>query len=130
MSMPIANLPRLIAVNQVEDCGPDGCRCPHCDAKDRYITWASAADGQLVGAMAGCLQLFPQSPLLAEHKRATDRIRDYQRQGWRPAVHDLNILAAIEAVGRGEQLEWYAMDVIYDVRRARAAASARRWGRR
>lgn len=59
-------LPAIVAVLKIVDHGPcdDGhasAHCPHCGAGGRYIHYAILEDGTKIGAMRGCIQLFPQN---------------------------------------------------------------------
>lgn len=96
--MTISTLPRILAFDGVTDAGEYGATtCPHCDAKGRYIYWFITEAGERKGAMAGCIKLYPTSPLADAHKSVLDKVRsDKALNGW-----DTKILEAIEATAAG-----------------------------
>ena len=76
---PLASYPRIIAFTGTHDGGPcdDGptAVCPHCGADGRYVHFFRCDDGREYGAMSGCLELFPVSPVARIQKRLMDKER-------------------------------------------------------
>lgn len=64
----VQGLPRIIRYDHVDDSGEYGnATCPHCGAKGRYVHHFLTDEGPRA-AMAGCIKLFPTSPVAKEHQ--------------------------------------------------------------
>lgn len=100
--------------------------CPHCGARGRYVTAFETDDGRHLAAMAGCIRLFPVSPIASEHLRLMKKLEACNRTGRRLNRWDLASLDAIEAFYAGTMNEDAALCV---VKAQRSAASAWRSGR-
>lgn len=74
------SLPAITRYIGMTDAGPsDGgeapAHCPHCDAGGRYIHHFECEDGTRRGAMSGCIELYPMTPIAALDKKLTDKAR-------------------------------------------------------
>lgn len=122
-----ATLPRIVALLGRQDHGEYGAAtCPHCGAAGRYVYSFRCADGTTRGAMAGCIKLYPQSPLVAEHQALTERQEERAKAGRSLASWDLAKLAAIEAVGSESMSEADALAIVRAENARRAAWFRRR----
>lgn len=122
-----APLPRIVKFLGVDDC-PES-TCPHCGATGRYIVRFQVEDGRQLGAMRGCLKLFPVTELACEHEHLMAKKARYakQRPPWRLSERDRDALQRIEEAidGRGD-----AQQAIWNAQGVRAAAARRYRGRR
>lgn len=91
----LEQLPAIVRFLGTDDAGP-GAICPHCGATGRYIVRFQVADGRELGAMRGCVQLFPVSALAREHARLIGKRDEYAKRGWRLNRADQQALNAIE----------------------------------
>lgn len=108
-----ATLPRITAFDGVTDSGEYGnARCPHCGAEGRYVYHFYCEDGTRRGAMAGCIKLYPVSPVAEEHKRIIDRQAKREKTGGELASWDQTKLEAINHLIDGETTEDEAMQTI------------------
>jgi len=110
-----ANLPKIVYMLSVDDCGPledGGGNCPHCGAQGRYIYNFITEDGERHGAMKGCLSKFPMHPFAKLHAAILEKERDYSSKGWKLPRWDLQTLEAIEKFGRSEISESQAQMII------------------
>lgn len=77
-------LPKIIAFTGTHDGGPcdDGptAVCPHCGADGRYVHFFITEDGVERGAMSGCIELFPVSPVAKIQRKLRDKERELQRK--------------------------------------------------
>lgn len=121
----IASLPRIVRFLKAEY--RPGSSCPHCGADGARVFTFITEDGKQRGAMAGCIQLFPKSPIAREEMRLREKEERYARQGWKLNRRDTEALDACHAVAAGEMSENTALAI---VRSAKAANSARYRGRR
>lgn len=120
MSAPLATLPRLVRFIATRD-GGDDAMCPHCEARGRWIHVFNTADGRTIGAMSGCMKLFPQSPVIAEDMRLRGKQERYAKEGWKLPSWDQRQLDVIEAFYSGAITEDAAMLAINGAKRAAAA---------
>lgn len=136
-------LPTIVAVLKVVDHGPcdDGhasAHCPHCGSGGRYIHYAITEDGTRIGAMSGCIQLFPQdrkykrwSDLVAE---AYKREREAKEKRSKLAAWWDGMIGASEALWDGEiTVERWAQAVAAEERERQSWLSRngyKRFGRR
>ncbi len=123
MTKTIARLPRIVRYIDRVDAG-GGASCPHCGATGRYIFTAEVQDEQgsrrRIGAMAGCIKLFPVAPIAREHAAYLEKLARYERNGWKGLPSwDRDALDAIEAFYAGTMSETLALAT---VRAARARA--------
>lgn len=103
---PIHDLPRIVRFEGVHDSGEYGnASCPHCGADGRYVWTFTVEDGRTLGAMSGCLKLYPVSPLAEEHKRIIERQKQRAKRDGKLASWDVAKLEAIAAVASGEMDE-------------------------
>ena len=73
MNQPsIASLPRIVRFLGTDD-SPGSC-CPHCGAEGRYTLRFQVEDGRTMGAMRGCVQLFPVSRVATEELRLREKL--------------------------------------------------------
>lgn len=93
------SLPKIVRFLETLDC--PGASCPHCGATGRFILRFMVADGRQLGAMRGCVQLFPVSPIAREEKRLADKAKKYYEQGWKLNQADTRAVEAIESFYAG-----------------------------
>lgn len=86
-------LPKIVRFLEIVEGGA----CPHCGSGGRWIHRFVVADGRELGAMSGCVKLFPVSPVAREHQRLMKKARDYEKKGWKLNRWDSESLDAIEA---------------------------------
>lgn len=133
MAATKADLPKLVQYLYTHDGGPcdDGptATCPHCGADGRYVHWFKTADGDMRGAMSGCIKLYPVSPVAREDMRLREKEADYAKSGWQLPSWDKKMQQAIEAFYAGTLSEAQA---VKDITRQKAAAAQyrRQRGRR
>lgn len=127
MTTTLASLPKIVAILSTTDAGEFGAAtCPHCGADGRYVKTFKCDDGTTRGAMAGCIRLFPISPLAEEHSKIQDKVRKGTKlNGW-----DTKKLAAIEAVLAGSSTEAEAIEVVRAQNFSRNAWMAQKFGGR
>ena len=101
-------LPSIIQFTGVTDSGEYGnATCPHCGADGRYVYHFVTTEGA-AGAMAGCIKLFPVSPVAKAHQAVLDKQRAGKNlNGW-----DRKIAEACERLYRGEIDEAAALHLI------------------
>lgn len=102
--------------------------CPHCGATGRYVWYFQVEDGRELGAMRGCVRLFPVSRIAHEHQRLTMKALKNEKLGWKLGSNDSAALDAIEQFYDGQLTEAQALAVV-DGAKARNTARYRR-GRR
>lgn len=121
--MTVASLPRITRFLGVNDC--EGSSYPHCGATGRYIIRFQVEDGRQLGAMRGCVKLFPVTELARQHEYFMTKQARYAKQGWRLSQRDTEafqwIIDAIE--GRADTRQAIAMA------QAARTANARRYRR-
>jgi hypothetical protein len=122
--MNAATLPRIVRFIETTDCGP-GATCPHCGATGRWIVRFVTDDGRHLGAMRGCVQLFPVSQVAREGLRLRDKAAKYAKQGWHLNQADTRALETIEAFESGNATEQQAMSAVKSAK-ARNTARFRR----
>ena len=111
-STQIEQLPRIIQFLSRTDSGEfGGDNCAHCGAKGRYQFHFICEDGKRHAAMAGCIQLYPISPIAKIHSGLMAKQAELSHQKW-PNGEQKNLnswdaakLEAIEAFYRGEAEE-------------------------
>lgn len=119
MNAPISTLPRIVRFLETQDC--PGASCPHCGATGRYILRFVVADGRTLGAMRGCVQLFPVSQIAHEEKRLTDKLKRYKKNGWNGLNRaDSAALDAIEAFYAGTGTEQQALCLVSVAKKSNA----------
>ena len=99
-----------------------GSSCPHCGANGRRVHRFLVSDGRTLGAMSGCVKLFPVAPIAREDMRLRDKEARYALNGWRLGRDDQAARDAIRAFYDGHGSELAAMDA---VQLARSASRAR-----
>lgn len=115
-----AQLPRIVRFFGEDDC--IGASCPHCGATGRYIWRFQVADGRELGAMRGCVKLFPVSRIATEQQRLMRKAREFLAKGWKLGPNDSGALEALEKFYQGELDEKSAL---FEVDRAKSANTAR-----
>ncbi|HEX6052755.1 MAG TPA: hypothetical protein VFZ21_25995 [Gemmatimonadaceae bacterium] len=123
--MTVAALPKIVRFLGTDDHGPGGSTtCPHCGATGRYVIRFQVEDGRTLGAMRGCIKLFPVTELAREHEYFVAKRARYakQRPPWKLSSGDADALQRIEDAidGRGD-----ARQAILNAQSARRAAAAR-----
>jgi hypothetical protein len=114
------DLPRIVRFLETRDCPESS--CPHCGANGRYILTFQVEDGRTLGAMRGCVKLFPVPPVALEELRLRTKAADYAKKGWSLNYRDGIALEAIEAFYAGTRTE---RDVMGYIRSVKAANQAR-----
>ena len=100
-------LPRIVRFLETADC--PGSSCPHCGATGRFILRFVVEDGRHLGAMRGCVQLFPVSPVAREELRLAKKAKDYEKRGWKLNQADTRAVDAIESYYAGTCTEAAAL---------------------
>lgn len=113
MTADYTNMPQATYLIGKSDSGEFGAvRCPHCDAKGRYVYSFKCADGSERGAMQGCFNRWPKHPFVAEQVRIMDKQADYAKKGWKLAEWDSKPLEAIKQFAAGEITEQAARSIV------------------
>ena len=105
-------LPRIVRFLETSDA--PGSSCPHCGAEGRYILRFRVEDGRELGAMRGCVKLFPSSLIAHEDLRLRDKeIRLKKSYGPQAALNraDRAAMDAIEAFYAGAGSERTALSL-------------------
>lgn len=127
--MSVAALPKIVKFLGTDDHGPGGSTsCPHCGATGRYVIRFQVEDGRQLGAMRGCIKLFPVTELARQHEYLIAKKARYAKERWNLSKADAEALQRIEDAidGRGD-----AQQAIWNAQSIRAAAATRRYrGRR
>ncbi len=115
--MTVATLPKILFYEFRTDAGEyGGDSCSHCGADGRYQMHfvAKEEDGTIVhrAAMAGCIKLFPVSPLAKRQEKLMLKADEYAKKGWSLNRADTDSLAAIDEVLHGELSEDEAIERI------------------
>ncbi len=120
------DLPRITRFLGVDDCA--GASCPHCGATGRYIIRFQVEDGRQLGAMRGCIKLFPVTELARQHQYFVDKQARYARQrpSWELNARDREALRWIMDAIEGRVDARQAIAIATSARSA-AAMAARRW---
>jgi hypothetical protein len=127
--MTVAALPRIVRFLGV-DYAP-GCSCPHCGATGAYVHRFLVEDGRTLGAMSGCVKLFPVSRVALEEARLQRKLLDYRKRYGAQARlgrNDQRMLEAIEAFYAGARDERVVLSEIAALKRA--SQNARQGGAR
>lgn len=112
----MTTFPRIIRFLGTDDC-PDS-SCPHCGCTGRYITRFVVEDGRTLGAMRGCLALFPVSPVAQEEQRLIKKQERLAKNGWKLNRADRAAMDAIAQFHAGGISEWQALRECQDARRS------------
>lgn len=76
-------LPRIIRFEGCTDSGEFGnTTCPHCGAQGRYVYHFVVEGDVRRGAMAGCIKLYPVSPVARVHQTLLEKIRQSAGKTW------------------------------------------------
>lgn len=94
-------LPTIVRFFEPIRSEPGQAECPHCGARGATIHRFQVEDGRQLGAMSGCVKLFPLSPIANEDLRLRTKVAGYARQGRRLSSWDLEKRAAIDAFYEG-----------------------------
>ena len=100
-TMPVLqHLPRLVKYLGCHDYGEESeALCPHCGAQGRYVHSALTEAGTEIGAMAGCIKMFPKSIVFNDSMRLFEKRDKYTRKGWKLNRHDEDAIYAISQIG-------------------------------
>jgi len=104
--------------------------CPHCGASGKVIHHFRCDDGTSRGAMSGCVQLFPMSYLAKQHKRLSEKERDYAKKGWKLNKSETAIMETIRSYYSDEISESEAESIVRQKVAALAQWRQRKYGRR
>ena len=121
---PSAPLPQIVRFFETLD-APDS-QCPHCGATGRFILRFQVADGRQLGAMRGCVKLFPVSRAAREELRLRGKLADYSKRGWQLNRRDSEALAALDAFFAGDVSEAHALGIVAGAKLANSARYRRR----
>lgn len=117
-----APLPRIVRFLGTDDHGPGGnASCPHCGATGRYVVRFQVEDGRQLGAMRGCLKLFPVTELARQHEYLIAKKARYRKQGWDLSARDAEALRWIEDAIEGRADPHHAIVIAQSARHAAAA---------
>ena len=123
MNQPsIASLPRIVRFLGTDD-SPGSC-CPHCGAEGRYTLRFQVEDGRTMGAMRGCVQLFPVSRVATEELRLREKLAAIVKRFGQSATlnrRDAEALDACEEFFAGSRNERSTLSVIDGAKRANQA---------
>jgi len=122
--MTVQALPRIIRFIGTTD-APDS-QCPHCGARGRFIIHFVVEDGRTLGAMRGCVQLFPASQIAREDLRLMEKAKGLEKKGWHLNRGDTRALEAIERFYAGEITEREALNSVEAAKRANVENFKRR----
>lgn len=90
-------LPRIVRFLGTDDHGPGGSTsCPHCGAIGRYVIRFQVEDGRHLGAMRGCIKLFPVTELARHHEYFVAKQTRYAAKRWKLNACDAEALRGIE----------------------------------
>lgn len=125
------SLPRIVRFHGTSHSGPGEAVCPHCGARGSVVHSFEVEDGRLMGAMSGCVKLFPVSPIAREHMRIQKKLDDQRKRGLRVGLNrwDGAALKAIEDFYAGTLTEQDAVRRIESERKSAAAWRRGRFGR-
>lgn len=114
-------LPRIVRFLGTDDCGP-GATCPHCGATGRWIVRFQVEDGRTLGAMRGCVKLYPVSDLARQHEHFIAKKQRYgaQRPPWSLNARDAEALRWIEDAIDGRADARHALAIAESARRTAA----------
>lgn len=126
--MSVASLPRITRFEGTDDCGPGGASCPHCGATGRWVIRFRVEDGRTLGAMRGCVKLFPVTELARQHGYFKEKEARYaaQRPPWKLNARDAEALRLIEEAIEGRADARQAVSIAQTARRCAAMAARRR----
>lgn len=109
-------LPKIVRFLSRED-APES-ECPHCGARGRFTFYFLVEGGQRLGAMAGCLRLFPASQIAREDLRLREKEATYAKRGWTLNRRDADAVQAIEQFYTGTRDERSALAIVHSAKRA------------
>lgn len=111
MGAALASLPRIVRFLGTDDC-PDA-ECPHCGATGRFIHRFQVEDGRQLGAMSGCVKLFPVRPIAQADMKLSEKERLTKKAGRIPASWDVEKRKILDRFYAGEITEGDAMGRIH-----------------
>lgn len=114
------SLPRIVRFLGTDD--SPGAACPHCGAEGRWVHRFEVEGGRTLGAMSGCVKLFPIAPVALVALELDARVRDYHKRGWQISGWLAQALNEVDAYYRGERTE---DSVCREVRALRRMAAER-----
>lgn len=124
------DLPRIVEFLGRSDAGEFGAAtCPHCGADGRYVSSFRCSDGTTRGAMAGCIQFFPVSPIATEQAKIMERKADREAKGQKLASWDQAKLDAMSLYYAGQLGEGEVLATIATQNAKRQAWLDRKYGR-
>lgn len=125
--MAVQALPKIVRFSGIVD--SPGASCPHCGATGRFIHRFTTEDGRDLGAMSGCVKLFPCSPIAWVEAEIQKKAVKLAEDGRKLNRWDDAILTACAAFFLGVADE---ATTLREIRLQKSAASAwrsRRFGR-
>lgn len=125
----VAALPKIVKFLGTDDHGPGGSTsCPHCGATGRYVIRFQVEDGRQLGAMRGCIKLFPVTDLAREHEYFVAKKTRYAKQQppWNLNARDAEALRWIEDAIEGHADPRQAISIAQAARSIAATAARRR----
>jgi hypothetical protein len=128
--MTTASLPLIVRFLGTDDCGA-GATCPHCGATGRYVIRFQVEDGRQLGAMHGCVKLFPVTELARQHEHFKTKEARYRAQSppWKLSARDAETMQMLEEAIEGRVEARQAVTIALAARAA-AKRSAQHRGRR
>ena len=118
----VQTFPRIVRFTGTSD--SPGAACPHCGAEGRYILHFLTEDGRRMGAMRGCVQLFPCSRVAHEELRLRQKLESLQKRFGQSAHlnrRDTEAMDAIDQFYAGTRDERSTLSVIDGAKRANQA---------
>ncbi len=117
----VTSLPRITRFLGIDDC--EGASCPHCGATGRYIIRFQVEDGRHLGAMRGCIKLFPVTELAREHEYFVTKKARYAKQQprWNLSARDTEALQWLENAIEGRADPRQAIAIAQTARRIASA---------
>jgi hypothetical protein len=115
MAVGVQSFPRIVRFLEPYESDT----CPHCGATGRYVLRFQVEDGRTLGAMRGCVKLFPVSAVALEELRLRKKLADYQKRGWKGLNrNDTRALEAIEQFYAGTLDERSALGAVKSAKSA------------
>jgi hypothetical protein len=117
---PAPALPRIVRFLGTDDHGPGGGTCPHCGATGRYVVRFQVEDGRQLGAMRGCVRLYPVTELARQHGHLLEKQSRYaaKRPPWKLNARDTEALRWLEDAIVGRADPQHAVTIAQSARRA------------
>lgn len=117
--MSVETFPRIVRFLSTDDA--PGSQCPHCGAEGRFILRFQVEDGRTLGAMRGCVKLFPVAPIATAEAFLREKSARYATRGWSLNRIDSEALDACEAYYNVTGTAERALSLCTNAKRSNAA---------